>query len=171
MNRGYYLAIAASVFMVSQASAQERVIPASNIEALFQDSDPKLNANKQVVYHIVKDILGAGRTELVDKYMTPRYIQHNPNFPSGTDPIKMLTKATGSKPVPEKLSLPVVAVLADDDLVVVASVSEHDNPKTPGSTYTTTHFDMWRIKDGKADEHWDESHLGVMPPRPARPQQ
>jgi len=21
--------------------------------------------------------------------------------------------------------------------------------------YTTTWFDMWRFKDGKADEHWD----------------
>ena len=24
-----------------------------------------------------------------------------------------------------------------------------------GNAYTTTWFDMWRIKDGKADEHWD----------------
>jgi predicted SnoaL-like aldol condensation-catalyzing enzyme len=28
-------------------------------------------------------------------------------------------------------------------------------------SYTTTHFDMWRIKDGKADEHWDAATLGL----------
>ena len=30
-------------------------------------------------------------------------------------------------------------------------------------TYTTTWFDMWRMKDGKADEHWD---YGTIAPRP-----
>ena len=28
-------------------------------------------------------------------------------------------------------------------------------PKDPTKGYTTTWFDMWRFKEGKADEHWD----------------
>ena len=36
-------------------------------------------------------------------------------------------------------------------------VGEYKDPKDPSKTYTTTWFDMWRIKDGKADEHWDSA--------------
>jgi predicted SnoaL-like aldol condensation-catalyzing enzyme len=40
-------------------------------------------------------------------------------------------------------------------LILVAYVRELKDPKDPAKTYTTTWFDMWRFKDGKADEHWD----------------
>src|SRR5438445_10430501 len=63
--------------------AQEPVVGASDPDALFHSSDPKLNANKQAAYHIVKDLLEAGHWELADKYLTERYIQHNPNAASG----------------------------------------------------------------------------------------
>jgi len=49
----------------------------------------------------------------------------------------------------------IVAVLAQGDLVVVAYVRERQDSKDPTLKYTTTWFDMWRFKDGKADEHWD----------------
>jgi predicted SnoaL-like aldol condensation-catalyzing enzyme len=55
-------------------------------------------------------------------------------------------------------------VTAEADRVVVAIVRELPDPRTPGKTYTTTWFDMWRIKDGKADEHWD--YGTIAPPRP-----
>jgi predicted SnoaL-like aldol condensation-catalyzing enzyme len=48
-----------------------------------------------------------------------------------------------------------VSVVAEGDLVVVSVVRELDDPRKPGTKYTTTWFDMWRILDGKADEHWD----------------
>lgn len=57
-----------------------------------------------------------------------------------------------------------VAVLAEGDLVTVISRMELPDPRQPGKTYTTAAFDMWRIKDGKADEHWDGAPL--MPPPP-----
>ena len=53
----------------------------------------------------------------------------------------------------------------------VASVAEGiffhpvtNEPCDPARTYTTTWFDMWRFKDGKADEHWDPATL--MPAKP-----
>jgi predicted SnoaL-like aldol condensation-catalyzing enzyme len=63
------------------------------------------------------------------------------------------------RPISEKISPTVVSVVAEGDMVIVASVAKRTDPKT-GNGYTTTHFDMWRIKDGKADEHWDEAALG-----------
>jgi predicted SnoaL-like aldol condensation-catalyzing enzyme len=62
----------------------------------------------------------------------------------------------------------VVSVVAEGDLVVVALAREFDDPRKPGAKYTTTWFDMWRIKDGKADEHWDAATI-ALPAPPAAP--
>ena len=43
----------------------------------------------------------------------------------------------------------------EGDLVTVVIPRELKDPKDPTKTYTTTWFDMWRFKDGKADEDWD----------------
>ena len=51
----------------------------------------------------------------------------------------------------------IVSVVAEGDLVIVAFVDELKDPKDPSKSYTTTWFDMWRFKDGKADEHWDSA--------------
>src|SRR2546422_11593842 len=70
--------------------AQEAVVGASDPEALFHSNDPTLNRNKQIAYHIVKDLLEAGHWELADKYLTERYIQHNPNAASGRNGVEVL---------------------------------------------------------------------------------
>ncbi|WCT79185.1 nuclear transport factor 2 family protein [Novosphingobium humi] len=72
---------------------------------------------------------------------------------------------TKPKPIPVRLSAPVVQVLAQGDYVVVVTVSTLPDPRTPGKPYTTSWFDMWRFVDGKADEHWDSATLMPPPPR------
>ena len=139
-------------------SAQEAVVGASDPDALFHSTDHKLNANKQAAYHIVKDLLEAGHWELADKYLTVGYIQHNPNAASGREGVvKYFTEVRKVKPmpIPEKMKTNVVSVVAEGDLVVVAYVQEVKEAKEPSKSYTTTWFDMWRFKNGKADEHWD----------------
>jgi predicted SnoaL-like aldol condensation-catalyzing enzyme len=165
-----YCALAAAGLLLSGgAFAQERVVGAKDPEALFHSSDPKLNANKQVAYLVAKDIPEAVNTQTIDKYLTERYIQHNPNIPSGRDGKKKMMAIMKPRPKSEKLSEQVVSVVAEGDFVVVSSVMERPDPKNPGKTYTTTHFDKWRMKDGKADEHWDDAALGDMGPPPAPP--
>lgn len=141
-------------------SAQEAVVAAADKEALFTSADPKLHANKQVAYHIMRDLLEAGHWDKADQFLTERYLQHNPNVPSGRDTVvgfftQMLK--VEKKPIPEKLSTPVAFVTAEGDLVTVAIVREEKDPKDPSKTYTTTWYDTWRIVDGKADEHWDSA--------------
>jgi len=63
------------------------------------------------------------------------------------------------KPIPERLSTPVVQVIAEGDYVVVVTVAKMPIPSEPSKTYTTSWFDLWRFKDGKADEHWDNAPL------------
>jgi predicted SnoaL-like aldol condensation-catalyzing enzyme len=147
-----------AAWVFQTAGAQEPVVAAADPEALFRSSDPVLNAEKQVAYHIMKDLLEDNHWEVADKYLTARYLQHNPMVPSGRDTVvHFFTQVLQRKPSPGdgKMKTPVVSVTADGDMVTVATVREVKDPKDPSKSYTTTWFDMWRIKDGKADEHWD----------------
>src|SRR5262245_33921649 len=71
-----------AMLALSPVHAQEPVVGVADPESLFKSPDPKLNANKQVVYGIFRDLLEANHWELADKYLTERYIQHNPNAAS-----------------------------------------------------------------------------------------
>jgi predicted SnoaL-like aldol condensation-catalyzing enzyme len=149
------------------AVAQAPVVAAADPESLFTSPDPKLHANKQVVLHIVRDLLEANHWKTADKYLSKEYIQHNPNIPSGIEPVVTFFGSRKPSPIPDAKSWKtrVVSVTAEKDLVVVAFVREERDPRDLAKTYTTTWFDMWRIKDGKADEHWD----GATIPAPAAP--
>ncbi len=140
------------------APAQEPVTAAPDVDALFHSADPKLDTNKQAAYLIIKELIEAGHWERADKYLTERYIQHNPQAASGRDGvIKFFTQVlkVQPKPIPQKMATKVVSVVAEGDLVTVAYVRELKDAKDPSKSYTTTWFDMWRFKGGKADEHWD----------------
>ena len=142
--------------------AQDAVTAAKNPDALFSSKDPILHKNKQAAYHIVKDLLEANHWEMADKYLTERYIQHNPNAGNGRKAvIDFFTKILKVKPtpIPQKMKTKVVSVVAEGDLVTVAFVKEEKYPGDPSKTYTTTWFDQWRLVDGKADEHWDGALL------------
>jgi predicted SnoaL-like aldol condensation-catalyzing enzyme len=160
------LSVVATATLFGQAAP---VVGSDDPAKLFTDKDPVLNRNKQAAMHIVIDLLEAGHWSEADKWLTEKYIQHNPGFSSGRETIM---KAFGSRPGrpipadPKDWRSKVVAVLAQGDLVCVATRSERPDPRTPGQTYTTTHFDMWRFVDGKADEHWDEGMIN--PPAPPK---
>ena len=151
------LAIRLLLVPSGSALAQAPVTAAADPESLFADPDPQLNANKQVALHIVRDLLEANHWDEAHNYLTDRYIQHNPMVASGLEPVMKFFSGRKPTPIPDRNSwkTKVVSVLADGDLVVVAYVRESPDPRDPSKKYTTTWFDMWRIKDGKADEHWD----------------
>jgi len=150
-------------FLTVAANAQEPVTGAADPEALFTSRDPKLHANKQVVLHIVRDLLEAGHWKDAPKYLSTRYIQHNPMVASGLAPVMAFFGGRPERPIPKanEWKTKVVSVVAEGDLVVVATARTLPKPSGEG-TYTTTWFDMWRIQDGKADEHWDGAELPRM---------
>jgi predicted SnoaL-like aldol condensation-catalyzing enzyme len=138
--------------------AQEAVVGVPDAEALFHSKNPKLDKNKQAAYHIMKDLLEANHWEMADKWITERYIQHNPQAASGRDGVvKFFTQVLKRQPspVPDKLGTKIVSVVAEGDYVIVTQPRQLKDSKDPTKTYTTTWFDMWRFVDGKADEHWD----------------
>lgn len=164
------IALIAALLIGVSAFAQEPVTGSSDPESLFTSKDPKLNANKQVVLHIMRDLLEANHWSDAPKYLSQRYIQHNPNVASGLEPVMKFFGSRPQGPIPNKNSwkTKVVSVTAEGDLVTVAIAREYDDPRQPGKKYTSTWFDMWRIKDGKADEHWDAATIAAPAPRGQR---
>jgi len=175
MKRTSSLLVAALLLTAgSAAHAQalsDPVLAHPDPESLFTSPDPKLNANKQVALKIVKELLEAGHWDRAPQYLTKAYIQHNPLAASGLDAVMHyfinVAKRTPS-PIPDKMKTKVVAVQAEGDYVTVSFVREMPDPKDKTKTYTTTWFDMWRFKDGKADEHWDPATLPPAPPPAAK---
>jgi len=152
------LAMLASGAVFAQAAP---VVAVDDPESLFADADATLNRNKQATLHIMRELLQCGQWSKADQWLTERYIQHNPSFPSGRDTI---VRAFGQRPATEncgKLTTPVVAVLTDEDKVAVVVRRELPDPRNDGKTYTTIWVDMWRFVDGKADEHWDTAMINA----------
>jgi len=162
MRRSLLLALLSVSVAAAPVRAQEPVVGAPDAEALFTSPNAKLHRNKQAAYHIQRDLLEAGHWEMADRWLTERYIQHNPNAKSGrAGVVAYFTQVlkVQPKPIPAKLSQKIVAVVAEGDYVVIVTPRTMKDPKDPTKSYTTSWFDMWRFVDGKADEHWDGATL------------
>src|SRR5215467_10778572 len=117
--------VAALLTLVPAGSAlyaQEPVVGVKDPEALFKDSDPALNRNKQATLHIMRELLQCGQWDRAGEWLTKAYHQHNPNAASGLDGVvyffTQVLKVKKTEPC-NKLTTEVVAVMADDDYVTV----------------------------------------------------
>jgi predicted SnoaL-like aldol condensation-catalyzing enzyme len=154
----FFLMLGAAV----PALAQVPVTAAADQAALLKDKNPELAANKKLAFDFLRVVLNAGHTELGDKFMVSDCIEHNPMLPTGR---AALLKIFGRGPAREILpTLPgLVAVTADGDLVTIVAVDVENDPRKPGVTYTTSHFDMFRVENGRIAEHWDDDKVRTMP--------
>ncbi len=146
------------------------VVAAPNPEALFTSKDPKLNRNKQAALHIEKELLQCHQWSRAGEWLTDKYIQHNPMAASGLKGVvHYFMDVAKQKPTPtcDKLTQPIVAVVAEGDYVTVMTQRTLPTPGDPDDKYTTTWFDTWRFVNGKADEHWDPATLPGAPASPS----
>src|SRR5262245_45828477 len=74
-----------ALYALGSAVAQEPVVASKDPESLFTDADPAKHANKQVVLHILRELVQCNYWEQADRWLTERYLQHNPNVTSGRD--------------------------------------------------------------------------------------
>jgi len=155
-----------ALLLSAQIFAQEPVTGSPD-ESLFTDSDPVKHRNKQATLRIMRELLQCNQWADAGNWLTDKYIQHNPQAASGlagvitffVDVMKRQPTATC-----DKLTTPIVAVMAEGDLVTVIIPREYTNPNN-GAKYTSTWFDTWRFVDGKADEHWDPATIPLAAPR------
>lgn len=136
-------------------------------QALLDDADPQLAENKRLAFDMWRSIVNAGHVELADDMLQEGYVQHSPVLPTGRDAFKMIFSAVPHREIPETVSPPLVALLAEGDLVVMALreelLAEGDEP------YTTTHFNLFRVEHGRLAEHW-HSLTNAPGPDVARPE-
>ena len=94
--------------------------------------------------------------EEAEKMFTEGYIQHNPNVLSGRKAmVEFMKNSRPRKDIEPEIHFPVISLMAEGDLVMLATVSYLPDPEAPGKTYASTHFDLFRIENGKIAEHWD----------------
>jgi len=130
--------------------------PMASREELLKSSDPKIAANKKLVYDFWREVLEARHLDLADKYMRQDYMQHNPNAETGIAGFKAyFSRLGGPLPIEPRIKREVISIVAQGDLVVLSFVQ--DNKDSKGQPYKTTWFDMFRIQDGKIAEHWDSA--------------
>jgi predicted SnoaL-like aldol condensation-catalyzing enzyme len=142
-----------TALMSAGASAQV-VATAQGQQALIASPDPKLAANKTLVWDMYRHIVQGGHAELVDRFFTPEYIQHNPNVGSGRDALAAFLRGSRpARPIAPIVTLPIINIIAEGDYVIV--VSERPLKDETGADYVTSWFDFYRIENGLIAEHWD----------------
>ena len=124
-------------------------------KAMLRSADASLAANKKLAFDAWRETIEAGRPDRADRFFSAGYIEHNPNGGGGIDGLKSQITRRARTQVQPALREPLVAAVAQGDLVDLVTALEHPHPATPGETYTTTWFDMFRIEDGRIAEHWN----------------
>lgn len=155
--------IAAAVLLAGcAANAQEESRPmtaippavASDHEALLASPDPRLAANKRLVYDMYRIVLQAGLAGRAGEFIREDYIQHNPNADQGLAGVQdYIRKTRPEREIKDTLELPLIHLMAEGDHVMISFVRPEKD--AGGETYYTTWFDLFRIEDGKIAEHWD----------------
>ena len=153
MIRKLAAATALAVVLVGSAQAQSK-----NMSAQEQ-------ANLKLVLNWWHDVLMAGHVELAPKYMAEDYIQHNPNVSTGRAAF-MQFFGSFAKPKPlESVPMPApVYQFAKGDYVVLVWDHDEKDPMDPSKTYKYNTFDLIRIQNGHAQEHWDSATKMAPPP-------
>ncbi|MEO5706908.1 MAG: nuclear transport factor 2 family protein [Alteraurantiacibacter sp.] len=134
-------------------TATPPTVPADHAPLLASD-DPRLAANKRLVYDMYRIVLQAGLAGRAGEFIREDYIQHNPMAAQGLAGVQEYIRNTRpERDILDKLELPMINIMAEANFVTIAFV----RPETgaDGATYYSTWFDMFRIQDGRIAEHWD----------------
>jgi predicted SnoaL-like aldol condensation-catalyzing enzyme len=130
--------------------------------AMLANEDVTLANNKRLVFDTWRHIPEAGREEMAELYLDPIYIQHNPNATTGRDGFVEYFSIRPDSEIEAFLEDPLVAIVAEGNIVVQALQEEKINPNT-NETYFVTWFDMFRVENGRLFEHWDTASKGELP--------
>jgi predicted SnoaL-like aldol condensation-catalyzing enzyme len=126
--------------------------------ALLKSDDPRLARNKKLVWDFWRIVYEAGHMERAAEFMTPGYIQHNPNVESGRDAfVNTIGKARPPRPIQATSRFPIINIIAERDIVMVMWARKVRDREHPEQIYEMTWFDVFRVDERthKIAEHWD----------------
>lgn len=156
LNQFFKTCVIFTITIALPTLAQLPVQAAHDHKVLLASKDKRLAMNKKLVYDFWREVYEGGHMELAPKYLTETYIQHNPNVATGRKAfIDFFSAFKKPQPISPTITMPLVSIVAEGDLVILSFVSEHADPTDATKKYTTTWFDMFRIENGKIAEHWD----------------
>ena len=105
----------------------------------------KTEANKQLVRHLIRDVLIGEKPENIDTYISSqKYIQHNANVPDGLEHFKPLALAAKRSLIYDEI----VLLVGQGNFVASLCKASWE-----GAPYAQV--DLFRIEDGLVVEHWD----------------
>ena len=129
-------------------------VVAQDHAALLASPDPKLAANKKLVYDMYRIVLQGGYADRAGEFIAEDYIQHNPMAGQGLAGVQeYIRKTRPERPIEAELELPLIHLMAEGDFVMTSFVRPEKDAN--GETYYSTWFDLYRIENGKIAEHWD----------------
>jgi predicted SnoaL-like aldol condensation-catalyzing enzyme len=107
-----------------------------------------LEANKKAVQEFYDFVINKKDFESARKYMGGRYKQHNPLVADGPEGLKAFIEFLKTN-FPEARS-EIKRVLADGDYVIL-----HVHSIRPPNLRGRAIIEIFRLENGKVDEHWD----------------
>ncbi|MFB2727103.1 nuclear transport factor 2 family protein [Shewanella mangrovisoli] len=144
-----FITMACLTFSVAASTFEEQ-------QDMLKSSSPSLTDNKKIVFDFYRVVFEALHMEKAADYLTPEYIQHNPNVSSGRDGfIQAFSKRGEPKTIENHINAPLISIIAEDDIVVFVFSREYPEPADSSKKYQSTWFDMFRIENGMIAEHWD----------------
>jgi predicted SnoaL-like aldol condensation-catalyzing enzyme len=104
-----------------------------------------------------RQVVEARHTELAANYAAENFIQHNPNIPTGRAALMTFFQSLGPaiEPIPDQLQNPPVVAGAQGNFVWLVFEHKFKNPKDSSQSVYENSFDLFRIQNGKIQEHWD----------------
>ncbi|MFE7840789.1 ester cyclase [Streptomyces sp. NPDC057474] len=149
-RRALVAALAAVALTSTVAAVPAAAAPASASAAgwgAYGDA-ARLDYQKAVAVRVLKGVFEEGDTAVVDRYVRPDYIQHNPLAPDGAETLKGLAGVM-SRQFPDA-AYDIKRVVSQGDLVLV-----HSNVVLTSGTRGSAVFDIFRFQGGRIAEHWD----------------
>ena len=127
----------------------------------FADSADKrpLDANKNLILEFFRVVFEAENAEAAGDYLQKDFVQHNPKVLPGKDGFIKYYKAKWKRPKPVKPELMVrpVEIIAEGDFVSVMWKYQKEDPADKKKRYDAFWFDLFRLKNSKIAEHWDNA--------------
>lgn len=118
--------------------------------------------NKQLPYKFARS-LSTGHIDNFDTFIAPDYINHNPYIADGLEAVKNFFKGWMVAFPDTKVS--VEDVFVDGETAIgrftyrAHQQGEFMGIPATGNLITMRSIDIWRVRDGKFIEHWDELNL------------
>lgn len=134
--------------LLAGASAASAAPPRSTSATQAYGASHQTRANKALVLHYVDQLLNHGKLAVIDRFVEPGYIEHDPTRATGAKALREW--ASDLKTAHPESHATVKKVITQGNLVVLYS----NLILEPGSKGTAL-VDIFRIDKGKIAEHWN----------------